>query len=295
MTAVLAVLFALLSTGLIVYILIQNRKIRHLTRDTHNFLLSGKRIPVSTTDDSLGHLQMEIFDLQERVLQERIYTQAEAKSNTEFVSDISHQLKTPLTGLRLYCEMENIYAPSSHTENELELIEKMEKLIANVLKLEKLRSDTYEMKFANCNLTRLANEIRGELVPLFPQKTISVSGEAQLRVDSGWFGEALGNLVKNACEHTAADGWVQILLEQSDTSVNITVEDNGGGVSPEELPRLFDRFHRSKNAVPGSAGIGLSITKAIVEKHHGIITAQNGKEGLKITMCLPVVDANVNI
>lgn len=295
MMAALVVAFALLSVGLAVYILFQNRKIRHLTRDTHNFLLDGKRIPISTTDDSLGHLQMEIFDLQERVLQERIYTQTEAKNNTKFVSDISHQLKTPLSGLRLYCEMENADSHSSHTGKELELIEKMEKLIGNVLKLEKLKSDAYEMKFEACNLTRLVNEIRGELIPLFPQKTITVSGEVQLRVDSGWFREALENLIKNACEHTEADGWIQILLEQSDTSVNITVEDNGGGVSSEELPKLFDRFHRSSNAAPGSAGIGLAITKAIVEKHHGIITAQNGKEGLKITMCLPVVDANVNI
>ena len=73
------------------------------------------------------------------------------------------------------------------------------------------------------------------------------------------------------------------------------IEDNGGGVAEKELPILFRRFHRTENASPDSAGIGLSISKAIVEKHHGTITAENSEKGLRVAMCFPIIDANLKL
>ena len=73
------------------------------------------------------------------------------------------------------------------------------------------------------------------------------------------------------------------------------IEDNGGGVAEDELSMLFRRFHRSQNASPDSAGIGLAITKAIVEKHHGTITAENSEKGLRVSMCFPIIDANLKL
>lgn len=219
----------------------------------------------------------------------------EGKNNAEFLSDISHQLKTPLAALRLYCEMEHESAPSAHTEKELALIEKMEQLIQNVLKLEKIRSETYRMNFELCDLSKIAMTLQAELQPLFPRKQILVKGSASIRADENWLHEALGNLVKNACEHTQPDGTVRLLIEPGETSVSITVEDDGGGVAPEELPKLFERFHRAANAAPNSAGIGLAITKAVIEKHHGTISARNTGKGLSVVICLPVIDANLKI
>lgn len=289
------VLCFLIALVLFIYFLIQKAKIKALTKSIDDFLTSGTTTPLNCEDNELGHLQTSICELQNRLLQERTFTQQQAKSNTEFISDISHQLKTPLAGLRLYCELENTSAPGPHTEKELALIEKMESLIQNVLTLEKIKSDTYEMNFQPCNLSGIAKEIKQELYPLFPQKNIIIQGTADLRVDASWFHEALSNVVKNACEHTAADGTITICMEPGERSVTIEVEDNGGGVEESELSKLFDRFHRTANAVPTSAGIGLAITKAIVEKHHGMISAQNGKAGLRIRLCFPVIDANIAI
>ncbi len=282
----------LICTVLLIRLLRNRQRIRNMTESIDTFLLGGEAMPISTEDSDLGHLETNIYELQNRILQERDFIGKEAENNREFISDISHQLKTPLAALRLYCEMD---ADSSHGDKQLALIDKMEQLIQNVLTLEKLRSDTYEMHFVPCTLTEIAEAVVRELQPLFPHKQITVTGNGQMRADSEWMHEALGNVVKNACEHTQDDGMVDITIQQGENSVNLAVADNGGGVKPEELSKLFVRFHRTENAVPTSTGIGLAITKAVVDKHHGIISAHNTVSGLCVTMCLPIIDGNLKI
>ena len=105
--------------------------------------------------------------------------------------------------------------------------------------------------------------------------------------------EAIGNVIKNACEHTKDDGKIDVIIEDSEQSTIVTVSDNGGGVETQELSKIFNRFHRTKKAKPQSAGIGLAITKAIVEKHHGTISAENTEKGLNIIMCFPHLDGYI--
>lgn len=291
-TLVIAVVICLI---LLIINIINKKKVRKLTEDIDKFIKDGKVLEMSTKDGAMAHLQNNIFELETRLVQEREYTKQEAKNNTEFISDISHQLKTPLAGLRLYCEMEHSTSPSSHTEKELVLVEKMEKLIHNVLKLEKIRSDTYVMNFEEIEISLILEELKTEFCTLFPQKQIKIDGKGVLRCDKSWLREAFGNIIKNACEHTTADGKIDILIEQAEKSVSVTIEDNGGGVPENELPLLFKRFHRTEKASPDSAGIGLSITKAIVEKHHGTITVENGEKGLRFSICFPIIDANLKL
>lgn len=270
-------------------------KTRKLSESLESFLKDGTLTQPSTTDDSFARLQNDIYEVEMRLIQEKEVTKLEAKENAEFISDISHQLKTPLAGLRLYCEMENSSSPNKYNEKELELIGKMEKLIYNVLKLEKIRSDTYTMNYKEEYLFELFSELRSEFSVLFPQKNITVSGDALFRCDRMWLGEAFGNIIKNACEHTKPDGSIDISVECGERSVIVTVEDDGGGVPESELSMLFRRFHRTEAASPNSTGIGLSIAKAIVEKHHGTITAENGRNGLRVIMCFPMIDGNLKL
>ena len=125
---------------------------------------------------------------------------------------------------------------------------------------------------------------------IFPEKQFGVAGKSRMRCDKEWLTEALGNVIKNACEHTDNNGEINITIEENERSTIVTVSDNGGGVDKDDVGKLFKRFHRSKNAKPQSAGIGLAITKAIVEKHHGTISAVNTATGLDVIMCFPHID-----
>ena len=83
---------------------------------------------------------------------------------------------------------------------------------------------------------------------------------------------------------------IRIRMERTDRSFYCTVEDDGGGVAPEELPRLFDRFYRAEGQETHGAGLGLAIVREIVIRHHGHIVAENTGEGLRFTITMPVLD-----
>ncbi len=283
----------------LIIVFVNNMKIHkdvdRLTDNINDFIDNDTPTEFSTSDNHFSRLQNAVKDMEEKYHLEQNNTARKSKQNIEFVSDISHQLKTPLAGMRLYVEMDNETNPSEHTQKELILIEKMENLIYKLLRLEKIKGDSYTMDFQLESFADLSNEIIAEFQPMFPSKTYTVSGDSNVRMDKAWMYEAIANIVKNASEHTDDNGIIEITIDDSEKSTNISISDNGGGVSNEDLPKLFSRFHRTDNANPNSAGIGLAITKAIIEKHHGTITAENGKEGLNVNICLPHIDGYITI
>lgn len=270
----------------------KKKSIFTLQRQLAEFLEGKIKSPAfSVNDDDFAVFENAVVELETRLLLEQENTHRTSRRNADFIADVSHQLKTPLAGLKLYCELGGDTPVNAHAAKQLALIEHMESLITSLLRLEKLRADAYEMKFSTFSLSAIVREAREALKALYPDKDIAVSGDARLRCDADWMGEAISNLLKNACEHTAPSGKIVITIDSSDASVSVIVEDDGGGVAQDTLPGLFERFsHVAAPAKPSGVGLGLSIAKTIVEKHHGTVFAENGPHGLRIILCFPVLD-----
>ncbi len=280
---------------LCVLLILKKKDEKNLKESIEKYLQNGDLTPFSTKDNEFSCLQNAVCDLQNAVELEKNNSDLQSKKNSEFIADVSHQLKTPIAGLRLFVEMDNSLNPTDHTKKELQLIEKTENLIGKLLTLQKLKTDEYKMDFENHNIKDIVSSIAKDLEPLYPEKTITVKGYGDIRCDKGWMFEALENIIKNSCQHTGNDGKIDVLIDEGERSVIITVADNGGGVSEKDLKTLFRRFTKTDNASPESTGLGLAITRAIVEKHHGTVSAENCEDGLKITVCLPKISGTLTI
>lgn len=266
----------------------RERRIRKLAEKIEEHLSGiAPMLDVALEEDSLARLQNAICDTQHVLSRQRELYAQECARTSNLTADISHQLKTPLTTLRLYTELDD--AP--HAGECLTQIQRMENLIGALLRLERLCADGYAFTFGTADAEAIIQDQWQSLQPLFPGKTLSVSGSAVIRCDEKWLGEAFLNLLKNACEH--CDSSIHVHLERTEAAFFCSIEDDGGGVSPAELPRLFDRFYRSENQKGKGVGIGLAIVSEIVTRHHGTITAENGEGGLRMTISMPMLDRNL--
>ena len=266
------------------------RRIRRLSEQADAFLSgTGEMLDVALQEDALAQLQNSIADLQLALARAKQLNAEECSRTSALTADISHQLKTPLTTLRLYTELDS--AP--HMEDSLEQIKRMEDLIQALLRLERLCADGYAFRFADADAEAILWEQWQSLQAIWPEKTLLVEGAARIRCDSSWLGEAFLNLLKNACEHTAPGGIIRVRLERTEAAFFCTLEDNGGGVEAAELPKLFRRFYRAQHQSKNGAGIGLAIVKEIIQRHHGTVTAENGSQGLKITISMPMLDRSL--
>lgn len=265
----------------------EQKRLKVLSGRMEDYLTGhGGRLPLSLKEDATAQVENAAAEMQNRieVAEERFRLEAGRTSN--LTADISHQLKTPLASLRLFCEMDN----SAHCGQQISQIERMETLISSLLRLEKLCADGYEFTFGDCDIRKLISQAWLQIQPLWPNRKLILEGEAEIRCDEKWLSEAFHNLMKNACEHTKEGGQIRITLEQTDRTFHCTVEDDGGGASPKDLPHLFDRFYRAEGQPAQGAGLGLAIVKEIIIRHHGHITAENGAKGLKFMISLPTPD-----
>ena len=267
-----------------------NYRIRKLAEQVDGFNSgTAEMLDVALQENYLAQLQNGIADLQQSLAQARQLNIEECNRTSQLTADISHQLKTPLTTLRLYTELDG--AP--HMDASLEQIQRMENLIQALLRLERLCADGYSFSFAPADAETIIQEQWQSLQTIWPEKKLIIEGSAHIRCDENWLGEAFLNLLKNACEHTPDDGIIRVQLERTEAAFFCVIEDNGGGVATNELPKLFQRFYRAQHQNKNGVGIGLAIVKEIIQRHHGNITAENGKHGLKMTISMPMLDRNL--
>lgn len=200
----------------------------------------------------------------------------------DIISDVSHQIKTPLSALKMYHEIieshkDDATTVSSFTEKSQREIKRMEDVIYTLLKLARLDAEIIQMEKAPENLSVLMQDVleRFETWAEREHKTITLSGKENviLSCDALWVSEAIGNIVKNALEHTENGGHIGVKWSQSPLMTQIEISDDGKGIHPEDLYNIFKRFYRSRfSSDVHGIGLGLPLAKSIVEAHGGTIS-----------------------
>ena len=284
------IILAILCLILIIQKIWLNYRIMKLAEQVDSFNSgTSEMLDVALQEDKLAQLHNGIADLQQSLVRAKQLNSEECIRTSQLTADISHQLKTPLTTLRLYTELDN----TSHMEASLEQIQRMEDLIQALLRLERLCADGYAFQFTQADAKEMILEQWQSLKTIWPNKQLIIKGEAHIRCDEKWLGEAFLNLLKNACEHTEENGMIRVQLERTEAAFFCVIEDNGGGVAPDEITKLFQRFYRAEHQSRSGSGIGLAIVKEIIHRHHGNITAENGEYGLKMSISMPMLDRNL--
>lgn len=200
----------------------------------------------------------------------------------DIISDVSHQIKTPLSALKMYHEIieshkDDAATVSSFTEKSQREIKRMEDVIYTLLKLARLDAGIIQMEKSEENVSILMQDVleRFETWAEREHKTITLSGKENviLLCDALWVSEAIGNIIKNALEHTENGGHIGVKWSQSPLMTQIEISDDGKGIHPEDLYNIFKRFYRSRlSSDVHGIGLGLPLAKSIVEAHGGTIS-----------------------
>lgn len=208
------------------------------------------------------------------------------------ISDISHQLKTPLSALKMYNEIilqepvtENV---RSFTEKSGEQLERMEWLILGLLKMARVEADCMELNLKPAPALAIAEQAAENFTEAARKKNIKIIVEGEgneiILCDFGWLREAVGNVLKNCIEYTPDGGCVTVAVEETPVMVNIKVSDTGPGISEQDLPHIFKRFYRGRASKGSGSGIGLSLAKSITDQMGGALLAgSNGGHGAVFT------------
>ena len=221
---------------------------------------------------------------------------ASDRARRQLLADVSHELMTPLSAIRGYVEtlgMADVPLDPDTRKRYLDIVEqethKLEAIIGELLDLARLEGGGDRLRAEPVAVEDLFGRIADRHQPALRDRSITMDfeiapGTPRIRGDAARLEQALQNVAANAIRHTPSGGHVRLTASGADGGVRITVRDTGPGIPAEHLPRVFDRFYkvdaaRAGTAVPSGSGLGLSIVRAIVERHGGTVRAANAPEG----------------
>ncbi|HLU20876.1 MAG TPA: HAMP domain-containing sensor histidine kinase [Bacillaceae bacterium] len=229
-------------------------------------------------EGELSILKSDIYKVTRMLSEQRALLQQDKLMLTDAISDISHQLKTPLTSMMVMVDLlsDSNLPDEKRTEftNNIRIqLERIEWLVSSLLKLSKIDAGTAQFKKERVEVKSLIQKaLKPILIPIdIKEQKLSITGDASVSFlgDVNWTTEALINILKNCVEHTQDGGEIMISFSENALYTEITITDNGKGIPREDLPYIFKRFFKGKNASDESIGIGLAMA-------HSIITSQNG-------------------
>lgn len=225
---------------------------------------------------------------------DQLATMLQAKNDTEqstkeflksTISDISHQLKTPLAALMMYQEIIENEPDNPETVKDFSLkigtaLKRIEQLVQAMLKITRIDAGSISFEKSNYSISNILNHAISELTTRAnnEKKEIIIDGnsEQMLYCDIEWTSEAIGNIIKNALDHTDMGGKITISWKRTPAMVRILITDNGQGIAPEDIHHIFKRFYRSKKSSNSQGiGLGLPLAKAIIEGQGGILSVHS--------------------
>ncbi len=253
----------------------------------------GKRLTIYPAKDEIRELSGVINEMLARLENSFIRVR-------QFTTDASHELRTPIAIMKAGIEValsreRDIGNYQQVLANTLEDLGRLSKIIENLFILAKADAGRYEIHKVRMNLCPIFTEITEQLRLIAEPKNIFVSMEkmedACIEGDELLIRRLLLNLVDNAVKYTPPNGTIKLSLGKTNGCATIIIKDNGIGISPEDIPHIFDRFYRSNNARTANhdgVGLGLSICQWIVKSHHGAITIESDlQKGSVFTVTLP--------
>lgn len=246
-----------------------------------NFIMKNRN-----QEGQIGILKTELLKMT-NILKEKVELLNKEKIFlNDIISDISHQLKTPMTSLIILNDFMYDDLPK---ETKVEFLDKiksqlsrMEWLIKSMLKLSKVEAKVINFENKKINIKELINKsISPSLIPMeLKNIDLSINGDKKASYigDINWSSEALVNIIKNCVEHTNENGSLTINYEENPLYAEIIIKDSGEGIDKKDLPHIFKRFYKGKNSSKSdSVGIGLAMAKSIIESQNGDIYARSEK------------------
>ncbi len=258
-------------------------RIRVLTEYLEKVNTGGSGVLLQAGEDDFSKLQDEIYKTVTELHQTRDAA-LEAKDNfTENLYNIAHQIKTPITSISLSMQMMHENPSPKYMEQIRRQLLRLTHLEEALLLLSRIDAGTLPLEQEEVDVFTVLMLAADNLQEMFSRAGISVdipeSGEMLIHADMEWTMEAVMNVFKNCMEHTPSGGCVQCSYEQNPLYTQIRIWDTGTGFAKEDIPHLFERFYRGKEAKGDGIGIGLALSKAIIERQNGTITAGNLTDG----------------
>lgn len=238
-------------------------------------------------EDEFSILEDELYKTVMMLRESRERERDEKENLCNNLTDISHQLKTPLTSMSLMIELLEISSikgeEALYIESISAQIDRLNYLVSSLLILSKIDADAITLEYKPINIYELINIAVEPLYLMIEKKKqqllIMDNSDIFFTGDFHWTNEAILNIVKNCSEHTPDGGKISIAYKQNPICTQITIEDNGKGFDEKDIPHLFTRFYKGANSSKDSIGIGLALAKSIIKKQNGEITAVNKDTG----------------
>ena len=301
-TAVLIGIFGIASLSIFMrYVLIQEKELKEINEYIKEVNNKNYSLKIEDNKDGeLSRLRNELYKTTV-ILREAAENSEEEKEKLGIaIADISHQLKTPLTSIRIM--LDNISDNPDMLQEIREdfiqdiskQVEHMSSLVISLLKTAKFDAGTIKMENEEIDAKKLIDSVINNLAILIEIKEIEVitkiDEKAIFIADYKWQQEALTNILKNAIEHSQPKSNIYIIVENTSIFLKIKIKDEGQGIAQKDLKHIFERFYKAKNCNEDSIGIGLSLAKTIIEQNNGSIDIKSelGK-GTEVVIRIPAV------